>query len=456
MTQSGRWLLQYACGISSYFDLPWLIGLLCAVYLGITAAAVTELFDIKNPVVIVLAALVLAASPSTTETFFFEYTADGYMIGLLLSALAACLSCKGYKWWHYVLSGVCLCCSCAIYQAYVSFAIVLCICWLVLRLLDDGITVKDALKWIGKHVIIYGAAMAAYYGVWKLILFTTNRTATGYQGINDVGLSVTTILNGILKSVKNILFFYLEWNILEHPITLYAALNMIFVVALAAIVITAVVKSRIYKTPGKLSVLLLCLVVCVPAISIWCLVSEGVSYRPMMLHSLNLFYILALLLFDRWVCPKVSTVFGLLMAVMVFNFAVMANISYFYLHQCYERSYYIGSQMMERIEEAEEDHDIQMIAFIGERDTNTAVALEFPGNRIHLLTNLLEEDLCYSQERSYRYLKMVFGMEIPLCDNETLEKLQAQKAVGQMSTWPAEDSVQVIDGILVIKLQEIP
>ena len=25
---SGRWFLQYACGISSYFDLPWMNGLL--------------------------------------------------------------------------------------------------------------------------------------------------------------------------------------------------------------------------------------------------------------------------------------------------------------------------------------------------------------------------------------------------------------------------------------------
>lgn len=28
MTGSGRWLLQYACGISSYFDLHWVNGLL--------------------------------------------------------------------------------------------------------------------------------------------------------------------------------------------------------------------------------------------------------------------------------------------------------------------------------------------------------------------------------------------------------------------------------------------
>ena len=28
---SGRWALTYACGISSYYDLPWVLGLLCCV-----------------------------------------------------------------------------------------------------------------------------------------------------------------------------------------------------------------------------------------------------------------------------------------------------------------------------------------------------------------------------------------------------------------------------------------
>ena len=68
---SGRWFLQYACGISSYFDLPWMNGLLCAVYLGLTAAIVAETLDMKNPVVIVMSSLVLVTTISTTETLFF-------------------------------------------------------------------------------------------------------------------------------------------------------------------------------------------------------------------------------------------------------------------------------------------------------------------------------------------------------------------------------------------------
>ena len=456
MTMSGRWLLSLACGISSYFDLPWVNGLLCAVYLGITAAIVAELFELKNPVVIVLSAVVLSATPSTTETLFFEYTADGYLMGLVLSALAACLSCKGSQWRHFALAGLCLCLSCAIYQAYVSFAVVLCICYLVLQLLNQQITVRNSWKWIGKHVLVYGAALAAYYGIWKLILLATDRAATDYQGISEVGrISLTTLLSGAVKSVKNILFYYLEWNILEHPITLYAALNIIFVIAFVSIVMTALIKSGAHKEPSRLLMILFCLAASVPMVSIWNFLSDGVSYRPMMLHSICVFYILALILFDKWVGVKISTLFGLFMAVMVFNFSVMANISYFYLDKCYEKSYYMGSQMMERIEEAQqEEESITQIAFVGNRVEEVAITPGFPGNRIHLLGSLLETDLLYNHEHAYLYLKGMYGLELPNVTKQHLDELECQNEVQQMGIWPEEDSVAVIDGVLVIKLAD--
>ena len=168
MTASGRWLLQYACGISSYFDLHWVNGLLCAVYLGLTAAIVTELFGLKNPVVIALSGAFLAATPSTTETLFFGFTADGYLLALMLSALAALLSCRGKGVRAQFLSGVCICAVCAIYQAYISFAGVLCVCWMLHQLLEDRMTVKDAWKWIGRHLVIYALALAAYYAIWRV------------------------------------------------------------------------------------------------------------------------------------------------------------------------------------------------------------------------------------------------------------------------------------------------
>ena len=78
MIGSGRWALKYACGLSSYYDLPWVIGLFCCLYIALTAMIIVRLFRVKNPVVSFLCGGFLASSPATIETIFFEFTADGY------------------------------------------------------------------------------------------------------------------------------------------------------------------------------------------------------------------------------------------------------------------------------------------------------------------------------------------------------------------------------------------
>ena len=457
ITESGRWFLQLACGISSYFDLPWINGLLCAVYLGLTAAMVTELYDMKNPIVIGLSAIILAACPSTTETLFFGFTADGYLLGLMLSATAALLSCKASRWYKNILAGICLCLSCAIYQAYVSFSAVLCICYLIKTLLEYQISIKNAWRWALRHVVLYAFSLGSYYVIWKVILKVTGRFATGYQGINEVGkINGAMIVGGAVASVRNLLLLFLEWNILEHPASLYAVLNILFVAALIYVLAAAVVKSKLYTRPGAMWLVVLALAASIPVTSIWAFASEGVFYRPMMLHSAVVFYIFSLILFDRWVTPKVSTLYAFMMVVMLINFAVMANISYFYLDKCYERSYYIGSRMMEKIEEIQqEDDSVSGIAFVGDRAHDVVVDNVLPGSRIHMLATCLEEDLLYDHTHTYLYLKNVFGLDIPKLPESQIKELEKSYTVQEMGIWPAIDSAQVVGSTLVIKLEGV-
>lgn len=456
MTASGRWLLQFVCGISSYFDLHWVNGLLCAVYLGLTSAIITELFDLKNPVVIVLSGAFLASTPSTTETLFFGFTADGYLLGLSLSALAALLSCKGRRRFSNVLSGACICAVCGIYQAYISFAGVLCVCWAVAQLLENTMTVKGAWKWIGRHLVIYALALVAYYAIWKGIMASTGIQANDYQGISTAGqISIGTIISGAVKSVRNLFFFFLEWNILEHPVTLYAVLNILFLLCFIAVVCVALVKSGCIRQPGNLFTILFTLAATVPMISLLCFISEEVGYRPMMLHSVAVWYLFAVMLFDRWTASRLSTTFGLLIAMMIFNFAVMANISYSALDACYEKSYYIGSCMMKRIEDVCEEETVDSIYFLGDLQADVSIDNTEPYTSIHMMATLVEDHYFYNNEHAYLFLHNTFGLNLEVPPVATRKELEVSEAIADMGIWPAENSVKVIDGVLVVKLAEI-
>ena len=47
MITSGRWFLTVACGFSSYFTVPWIIGLIGTFFLGLTSAVLAELLKSK-------------------------------------------------------------------------------------------------------------------------------------------------------------------------------------------------------------------------------------------------------------------------------------------------------------------------------------------------------------------------------------------------------------------------
>ena len=50
MITSGRWFLSVACGFSSYFTIPWIIGLIGLLWLALAAVALTELLELADPV----------------------------------------------------------------------------------------------------------------------------------------------------------------------------------------------------------------------------------------------------------------------------------------------------------------------------------------------------------------------------------------------------------------------
>ena len=48
MVTSGRWFLTVACGISSYFDLKWVNGVLSLLYLALSAVVLVKFFEVKS------------------------------------------------------------------------------------------------------------------------------------------------------------------------------------------------------------------------------------------------------------------------------------------------------------------------------------------------------------------------------------------------------------------------
>lgn len=460
---SGRWALSLACGISSYYDLPWVNGLLSCVFIALTVVVIVALFKLKNPVLIGLTGALLAASPATTETFFFLFTADGYMIAMFLAALSVYCSRIGEtRKSRLILSGVCICISCGIYQAYVSFSLLLAVCYLIDALLQNKFSEKDYLKWILHQVIIYIVSLAAYYIIWKPCMYLSGTAANNYQGISNVGhIHPGLLIGGGINSIRTTMLYFLQWDVLSHGFSLYSVLNILFLVAMVIGLLFSCVKSGLWKRRLGMVLLVLCLVAIMPFAGIWHFTSDSVGYRAMMLQSLTLLFVLTAVIYERWAKPATKNVVCLFLVLIVFNNALMANISYFYMNLCYERTYAEGIEMMAQIHDLQDTHSFDKIAVVGNRiyevqyeNINPETGRMNPTGKIHMLSSLLETSLLYDSDHTTKYLKTTFGLDLEPLTLTQRDTLLGTEEVQRMGCWPAGDSITVIDDTLVIKLSD--
>ena len=109
-----------ACGFSSYYTLPWLIGVLGLLLLALSAAALTELLEVRDSVAIVLISGLLVSFPALAFHLCLCIYLDGYMLALFLAILAVLFTKK--KRLGFLGGGICLAFSMGTYQAYVSVA----------------------------------------------------------------------------------------------------------------------------------------------------------------------------------------------------------------------------------------------------------------------------------------------------------------------------------------------
>lgn len=451
---SGRWFLTFACGISSYFDLPWINGILSILYISLTAVIIVDLFEIKNKIPIMLVSGLLVTFPSVTETLFFGFTADGFFLSLLLSVLTVYL-CKIERKnpLYFVVGGICLCLSCGIYQAYVSFTVVLAFLYLVYNIMSKGYDTKIYLKWIRNCGITLILSLGAYYAVWKLCLHFQNVTPNDYQGISEVGtFSFSLIFSGIKSTVRTIILFFVEWNIAEHPINLYGVMNIIFIVFLVVGIILAMKKSGLFKSKGKFILVVIFFALSFPAVCMWAFTSDSIGYRPMMLMSISVYYIFALVIYDKWLNVKSANIFAGVMVCVIFNFIIMANISYYYMEKENQKTYFIAQDIMEDINEIKAENEITDIFIYGSRDQETVI--DGAGDKVHIFTGLLEKALLYNEEHVYLYLSGAFDLDLPITSKEKREEIVESEMLSEIEAYPESDYTYIIDGTLVVKMAE--
>ena len=458
MITSGRWFLSVACGFSSFYTIPWMIGLLGLLFLGLASAVITELLEVDRGWAIVLNSGLLVSFPALASTFAYVFTLDGYMMALFLAALAVLLTKKyrmGFLW-----GAACLAFSMGIYQAYLAFAVVLSLfAVLMLYAGEKSVAekVKGTIKYLGMGVL--GAAL--YYVILQVLLQIQGKELASYQGINGmVSGSTEGGLAGIIVNLyRDFAVFTLKGNVLFHnPISCAAVILLVLAAVLSAV---ALVRNRKWwKNPLLFVIIIVAAAVIPVASNVILVVSPNVTYHLLMRYQWVLYLIgLTAFVSGNACLTKKSAVLewaALLAAfVLVFFYGVTDNIGYSNLQKRYEKTYAYCTRLLDRIEQTPgyyQGMPIAMIGVVGEESYPvTDITLPVTGSMI----GLNGDSLLYTGDNYQSFISNYLGATLNILPAEAMSEMYYSEEYIAMDSFPGENSIRIIDGIMYIKTENV-
>lgn len=458
MITSGRWFLTVACGFSSYFTLPWLIGLLGIVFLAVASVAVTEILELRSRAVIALTGGILVAFPALASTFAYVFTLDGYMMGLLFAVLAVLVT-KKYKK-GFLGGAVLLAFSMGVYQAYLPFAILLSVYAILMHFLEEHSfreKVKNVCSYLGMGVL--GAVL--YYVILRVLLLIQGKELASYQGISDMG-NVAGL--DLVSTFKTIFGDFVVFTLKGH-VVFNNAFSAAAVILLAVFVIVTLIKimfgKKLWKSPWFYVVLAALCVILPVGTSIILIISRGVTYHLLMRYQWVLFVICALGFVDRYTKAEdkhfalTNWVSIFVAVILFFNYAVIDNIAYSNLEKRYEKTYAYCLRLLDRMEQTEGYYKGIPVAMIGVVSDHQYPVTDITEEVTGSLVGVPGDSLLYTADNYQDFFKYYLGVEINPIDIEDMPAIYDSPEYIEMDSFPGENSVRVVDGILYIKTENM-
>jgi len=456
MITSGRWFLTIACGFSSYYSLPWVIGVLALLFLAVASVFLVEFLEVKNSFAVVIISGLLVAFPSLASTFAYVFTMDGYMLALAL-AVAAPLCVKKLRF-GFVWGGLCLAFSMGTYQAYLPFAVLLSIYGIVMIAMDETLaSIKEKFILSLRYLWMGILGVASYYVILQILLFVQGKELASYQGISSMGTVEKSSLLTIIKSMYADFFaFTLKGNILINNI--FSVIALLGIVILFAYVLLRMMWMKKWYRKVWFYVIGALLVVGLPiATNLILVISPNVTYHLLMRYQWILYPVVLVAFIDRYGDENGTLQWGVLLTagVLLFNYGITDNIAYSNLEKRYEKTYAYCVRLLERIEQTEGYYQgipIAMVGVVGDDSYPiTDITTDVTGGMI----GISGDQLLYTCQNYKLFMANYLGATLNILPTEAMQEMYYDERYCEMGSFPAENSIQIMDGIMYVKTEDV-
>ena len=457
MIAMGRWFLPVVCSFSSFYDLPFLNGIIAIIFHALSAVCICRILNVRKKITAALIGAVIVSFPTVTSVMMYNYVADGYSISFFLSTLAALYMTKKEKP-DYIIPAVLIALSTGIYQAYITVTIML----VLFHLIDEIVFKNASFQVILKktvHMLLSGVFGVAIYSIiLKVTLGMFSVELLDYQGANQAASLSNIDLFASLYVVKET--FRKCFFDLSYGVNVYVALNGFILFFAAIYYLKSIAKNKIHTKPVSLFMIMILCVMLVFGAGALAFVNPGVDYHNLMLMGYCVFYLFFLIIYERGTETKeIYTVIKcwtvlLIAVVIIANQVVIANVSYHKAQMAYERSYGVLVRIADRIEQTPGTENCDRILVIGALENSEAYSVKMPPDITGITDGYIirADDEIVGQSVLTSSLNDYCDKNYKLVNGDEKKDLVQREDIKSMEKWPLKNCVAVIDDIVIIKL----
>lgn len=482
LSQQGKWAAGYIISflrgvltVPSWFVLLGIIGFACSAFL------IVRMFNIKSSVCAALIGGILVANDAVMS-MTLAYGTDYFAFCFLLMVIAVYCA-RMYRFGWPVSIGL-ITLSMGGYQPMIGAATSLFVMLCIMDALRPENTFKKLLLSGLKYIAILLVGGALYYGILQLLIDKGIVVLNSYKNINELasgGLTDTSRMFELLRDT--FLYPYMQLaGRLEVPYSQMNTLNKLCGVLIIFSYVWAVINNKIYKSPLKfIASIILVFGVFPVAVNLVDFLTQDEVVSRIMRYSIVLLYCLPVVLCGACLkCDKpdgaekadtgegkklitraLACIVCIAVSVNVMYWCCLDHDAYGYVNIADKQLMAKSSILMNSIYQYEGYEPGTPVAFVGQApipffdDTNSATAL-YAVERIKKGTQgiLDASDMMYVLRMVDRMLNVRMGANLKYVDHmEFYAQHTAQ--CDAMPVYPVEGSVAMIDGTVVVKLNEV-
>ena len=456
MTISGRWFLHYASYFHGFVQSPALIGFLSVVFLAVSAALVAKLLRLQSPTTGVLCGLLMVSIPSVAYTYLYMFTASAYMFGILLAVLAVYAAYRLRLGW--ILGAICLACAMGTYQAYLPVAASLSLCVILNTVLDSDTESKDA--WIKaiRYLLMLAAGVALYYLLLKVFLSVKDLSLISYKNINDASENVGTggIFSAVWGAYKDFIFYFTIVGTTSYITRSVVILNWILAAVSLVFLVDRCRATSVFKTPGKLILLLLVFLLMPLAVNGLAVVSKQ---APIMRYAFVSVYLLAVMMMALGE-KKSSGLFRglrggacLAMLLLVLCFVQTDNTAYLESETAHRSTERFLTSLVTRVESMPGYQKDMEVAIVGTFPEDTYYSKVLAFNEVHHYSSP-SSSVLMENKHIYYYLNDWLNVQWKEPEEQTMIDISNSVEFQAMPLYPSDGGVAIQNGRVVVRLSE--